>query len=541
MTYLVRAAPTAKAVLLMGLMSPTMACSAIWNTKLLGAAYCGANPVLVTKVISTIAKGGIKSVDDLLLSVQQRMGQTLETLPKVAAPVAAAPRRQRSPPVCTFCKKTGHAEKDCWNKFPDKMPEHIRRRTSSNSNGAASEYLVLAEGRDVFVVNATINGAPTKMGIDSMAALNLIRNDAVPTGVAMSAGGPSLHGVGHSQARGTVKLAVKLGAATFDDVVFAVVEELPVAALLGKPTLAQMKAMLDIAGDSAIVVHNGAKIELQVVALPVGTDSKRPESQSYWNWLNKRFAAAPRRLQTVFQDVVERTEDETLELFFASFPDWCVDQRQKSGQDDALAHPAPYLQHLRRPVTVATGMVVCPMLVHASDILGKQTEHSLVPKGDDNRDFLPPIMSFAEEDRQVDEQLARIVREAELTPGGKIQLKEMLNKYRKAFGMQLRKVNTSQDKVHTHTTGALPEHQARRPIRDLKVQNAQIEWEDEMLKRGVIGELSCANPELARPINIHHVIRNKKIRFTADARTLNEVTLQDSFPVPSPLEALERF
>lgn len=37
------------------------------------------------------------------------------------------------------------------------------------------------------------------------------------------------------------------------------------------------------------------------------------------------------------------------------------------------------------------------------------------------------------------------------------------------------------------------------------------------------------------------MIRDKKIRLTADARTLNEVTVADSFPVLQPMEALERF
>ncbi len=107
--------------------------------------------------------------------------------------------------------------------------------------------------------------------------------------------------------------------------------------------------------------------------------------------------------------------------------------------------------------------------------------------------------------------------------------------------MQLRKVSMNQEKVHTHTTGELPEHQPRRLIRNPLVRKAQEEWEEVMMQRGVIGPLSSDTPETVRPINIHHVIRNQKIRFAADARTLNAVTVQDSFPVPSPLEALETF
>jgi hypothetical protein len=71
-------------------------------------------------------------------------------------------------------------------------------------------------------------------------------------------------------------------------------------------------------------------------------------------------------------------------------------------------------------------------------------------------------------------ELARIVEEAELSNAGKKKLAEILNKHRAAFGMQLRKVNMNQEKVHTHTTGELPAHQPRRVIRDPRVRDAQI-------------------------------------------------------------------
>ncbi len=133
------------------------------------------------------------------------------------------------------------------------------------------------------------------------------------------------------------------------------------------------------------------------------------------------------------------------------------------------------------------------------------------------------------------------MEEAELSAAGKEELAKILGEHRPAFGMQLRKVNFNQQPVHTFTTGELPAHQPRRIIRDERVRNAQIEWEEAMEGRGVIEDLTCKDPEKARPINIHHVIRKMKIRFTADARTRNEITIADSFPVPSPMEALDRF
>ncbi len=230
-----------------------------------------------------------------------------------------------------------------------------------------------------------------------------------------------------------------------------------------------------------------------------------------------------------------------LERFMATFPDWALRQRQSSETDDPTQHPAPYRPELVRPSTAITsGVVVCPVIVKAADILPKASEQDLVAEADDNKDFLPPVMTYDEDDRQTDTELTRLVAEAEFSVRGKEKLAALLKKHRAAFGMQLRQVDQSRDKVHTHTTGELPAHQPRRPIRDPRVMRAQMQWEDAMMERGVIGPLT-GDAELARPINIHHVIRKGKIRFTADARTLNEITISDSHPVPSPLESLEHF
>jgi hypothetical protein len=59
-------------------------------------------------------------------------------------------------------------------------------------------------GWDVFVVSAGVNGSQMRLGLDSMAAVNLIRADSVPPGVVVTAGGPTLHGVGQAAAKGTV-------------------------------------------------------------------------------------------------------------------------------------------------------------------------------------------------------------------------------------------------------------------------------------------------------------------------------------------------
>jgi hypothetical protein len=82
-------------------------------------------------------------------------------------------------------------------------------------------------------------------------------------------------------------------------------------------------------------------------------------------------------------------------------------------------------------------------------------------------------MTFEEEDQRVEKELARIVEEAELSPSGKAKLAKILVDNRAAFGMQLRKVNMNQEKVHTNTTGELRAHQPRRPIRDPRVRNRE--------------------------------------------------------------------
>ncbi len=541
LTFVLRMAPLAKAMVLMRLLDECAISTALWRVEALGLDYCKRNATYYEQIRKDIQAGRITGIDQLMAAVQEF--QDREDLPKTAAPVTMRKNRTRGKKKgCKDGNHGYHTEATCWVLHPELDPRNSSRRDSANSNEAGrSEYTVLPVGHDVFVVEAAVDGVVLRLGLDSMAALNLIRSDALPRGVEIVAGGPMLHGVGQSEATGTIRAAVTLGDLTFAEVVFAVVDDLPVPALLGKPTLTAMGAVIDLGENVAEVYAGERTAELQVVAIPMVV-SNRPQAQSYWTWLARRMAKAPQRLQSVTQDVFERADNKMLEQFLAGFAEWSLMQRQRSGHDDPGVHPAPYQPHLRRPDVVTTGLVVCPTMVQASSILQQAaTEADLIVQADDNRDFLPPIMTYKEEEERVEKEIARIVAEAELSDAGKAKLTEMLKERRAAFGMQLRKVNMNQEKVHTHTTGELPAHQPRRVIRDPRVRNAQIEWEKAMMERGVIGPLTCKQPELARPINIHHVIRDKKIRFTTDARTLNEVTVPDSFPVPQPMEALERF
>ncbi len=556
LSFLVRMEPIARAVVFMQVLPEDKVLAALWRTDTLGLAYAVDNSTYFEPIKADVRTGRISDIEKLLAAVNAYA--IMEKIPKVAAP-ATVPRTGDIN-KCSHCHKKGHTEKKCWKKHPELTPAWALNSGgssgSSRSGGAgsgaarsngneatASEYVAAPVGRNVFVINAAINGMAIQLGLDSMAALNLIRHNALPDGTPVAAGGPTLHGVGRAAARGTVKLAVTVGDLTFAEVEFAVVDDLPVAGLLGKPTLTGMGTRMDLAQNTAEVCAGQRSCTVEAIAIPAtALGSDRPQAQSYWAWLNKRMADAPKRLQTVFQDVVERANNTQLELFMAGFADWALRQRQESGQDDASQHPAPYREELKRPASVTTGLVVCPTMVSGNEILSRLGEGDLLAVvADDNRDFLPPVTTFQEEDAQVEAALLRIVEEAELSPSGKEELKRILQRQRAAFGMQLRKVNFDQEPVHTFKTGELQEHQPRRIIRDPRVRDAQTLWETAMEERGMVGDLTSKEPEKARPINIHHVIRDNKIRFTADARTLNAVTIPDSFPVPSPLEALERF
>ena len=88
------------------------------------------------------------------------------------------------------------------------------------------------------------------------------------------------------------------------------VEELPVPGLLGKPSLTAMGARLDLVRNVAELCAGSEKAELHAIALTAEAfASKRPQAQSYWAWLSKRMANAPKRLQTVFEDVMARADN----------------------------------------------------------------------------------------------------------------------------------------------------------------------------------------------------------------------------------------
>jgi hypothetical protein len=180
-------------------------------------------------------------------------------------------------------------------KHPELRPEWARGNSKNGNEAPASECVAAPVGRDVFVVSARVKGW---LGLDLMAAVNLIRADAVPPGVVITEGGLTLHGVGQA-AKGTVQAEVTLGGLRFADVEFVVVDNLPVSGLLGKPSLTAMCARLDLVKNTAelsLGVHK-AMVHAMRYKLSCLRASSRPEAQSYWVWLNKRLADVPKRLQ----------------------------------------------------------------------------------------------------------------------------------------------------------------------------------------------------------------------------------------------------
>ena len=182
--------------------------------------------------------------------------------------------------------------------------------------------------------------------------------------------------------------------------------------------------------------------------------------------------------------------------------------------------------------------IACPTNISALDILPEADPDTLVADFDDKRDFMPPILTREEETATIHRELKRIVEEAECAPALREELAAILERQRAAFGMQLHRVERAGEPVHIRHTG-VPAHQPRRPIKNPRVRDAQLQWEEAMLERGVIGEYK-GDASLAWPVNLVPVIRGGKIRFTADMRTHNIVTATDPFPVPGPMEALDR-
>ncbi|MEZ0274114.1 MAG: reverse transcriptase domain-containing protein, partial [Roseimicrobium sp.] len=571
--FILRAMPLVGAAVQVGAVRLEEKLQDLWCKAALGEEWVVANETRFDAVAAKIRTKDIRTLDGLQREAFAfRDRERVPGAAAVAAPAAAVPEAVRAPvtapvvapaapavknydvrPHCRKCK--GRHFGECWKcpeckKFGHNLERgppcaKARAARGTKSNGAQDDECVAAmAGKEVLAVAARVGGQGMTLGLDTLAAVNLIRRDALPEGVVVNAGGPRLHGVGSAQAAGTVELRVQVGGLSFEQVSFAVVDELPVQALVGKPTLASMRAVLEVANGVAQLRQGEQTARVRAIAVPARGDSSNTKAQSYWNWLNRRFAKANTRLQAVFQDVCGRADDAMLEKFLASFPEWSLKQRRESGKDDPNVHPAPLRPDLARSTDAAitTGVVVCPILVKAESILRPSDAEELlseVAEHDDSKDFLPPVMSFEEEDAKVEKELQRLVDESEFTTKGKARLRAILNKYRSTFGMQLRQVQADRDQVETTLTGT-PEHQPRRRIRDPRVMRAQVQWERAMLERGVIGELT-GKAELARPINIHHVIRNGKIRFTADAKPLNDVTVVDSFPVPSPMEALDRF
>ena len=242
--------------------------------------------------------------------------------------------------------------------------------------------------------------------------MNLMRKGSVPPGTVIKPGGPSLHGVGEAECSGMVDVDVEVGGIMFPRMRFGVVDSLPVPALMGKPSMEQMGTVLDLARDEARIIKGKKAATVRAVAVPVQKDSQRPRAQSYWNWLAKRMAKAPKSVQIKFQDVMERADDQMLAKFLDEFPTWALSQRQMSGggQSHSASSTVPGGAQATRD---HEGFGCSGLTVDAGDILGMSEETARAEiRGDDNRDFLPPVMTPEEDAATVKRELVRLVEEA---------------------------------------------------------------------------------------------------------------------------------
>ncbi len=418
----------------------------LWSRAALGDEYWVENLAMVEPIQEAIRKGRIRTHGELVMAAtaQQNRERLPKPKPKPAAPVTTTDQEDtegqetsNARPYCkkcrryhrgqcwkcTKCGRFGHLVDRCRKKEGGEATGPVAAESGTKeqetkdqrSNEAGSQY---TEGPQILVVRCALQGLAMEVGADTMAALNIIRGDALPPGVEVTKGGPELHGVGLAQSEGVVRVNVTLGGLEVGAQEFVVVQSLPVMAILGKPLLAAMGARIDVAAGTVRINVGGKTTKLRAVAVPA-VPSERPRAQAYWQWLNVRLSKAEKRLQTHFQDVMERADDAMLLEFLKTFPAFALRQRQESKEDDPNVHPAPLRPELRRPATTSAGAVTCPALVDATTILGQPAPEWPGPAASDHKSFLPAIMTPVEEEEIIIKEFDRMVAKSTFSEGGK--------------------------------------------------------------------------------------------------------------------------
>lgn len=214
--------------------------------------------------------------------------------------------------ICDECGERGHTKERC--------KEGKKEAKVAEQHGNEAGEQCSAGDPDILVVRCQLQGVAMEAGADTMAAVNIIRGDALPPGAKVVEGGVELLGVGQVQSDGVVELSVELGGVMVGKQEFVVVQTLPVPAILGKKLLAAVQAKIDVAAGKVQIRAGGKKALLRAVAVPAKhVESERPKAQAYWNWLAVHMSKAGKKLQTCFQETMERADDTMLLEFLVSY------------------------------------------------------------------------------------------------------------------------------------------------------------------------------------------------------------------------------
>ena len=551
--FVARMRPMAELAAGLGAMAENVTVGHLLETKTLGATYRADNAMLVREAPKdTMAElymfATARAEDEKVAAVA-----AAPSVPQPAvatAPVTVAGERPREGRVggtwrtCHACGEKGHLKRSCPTRKETKEAEGakgpkaaVKKEATPAAPAKPTNKEASGDDYSVASVRGRLGGREVTLGADSYAGANVVRQADVPPGTPVLGPGPALVGVGSVGATQKVRLQVAIGPLPARELEFLVVPDLPVAALVGWKALGAMGCVLD-PGLSQIragktVIPTGVR-----VALPAITHSDRPAAVAYWHWLAQRMARAPKETQVKFQSLMERADDGQLAAYADGFEAWARDRLEQAGRYDPAVHPAPRREELCRPTKtkgeVATGAVTvaCPVLLPAAEIFpptGPRMEETL-----DGRPFLHPVMSDEEDQRLIGIELKRIVREAELSSEEKAKLAALLEEYRDVFGNFLRSVNTDQERVSWKFKGPI-QGQPRRIIRDPRIAAAVNDWLQEYIKRGLVQKSTKT-----WAVNLLPIVRDGKLRITADLRPWNDAMERDHYPIPSPLEALDR-
>jgi hypothetical protein len=421
---------------------------------------------------------------------------------------------------CNSCGFNGHpmaycpsASVDVRLKAYQRWLSKAKKNNGNNNNETPSKYspfptvsttatMTAKEFQDVLTVTGAIAGrdSAVEVGLDTLAAQSVVRQDAIPVGTEIHATKVMLQGVANVPALGRARLKVQVSGITIEDD-FLVCATLPVDVVICWGTLLRYGLQISKTG----------RPEFMGRTLEAYPRSGRGLINTIKASATGCAATAQASASAVVAASISEEYDVAICLPAASIVTACLNPEQRAeAHISEIIGPAPALE-----------------------------EHELGPEAIDMDAFGPLAEAMTDEEKQgVQTQLDKLVEDADaLDELHKQKLRAILEEFTDVFSTQLYSAERTGMSVTMNTNGRTPAVQPMRQFRHSDEIRARLfERLQHFYKAGLLEPVDETKAHY--PSNLVLQLRNGKLRLAHDVGPTNQIAETDRFPTPAPREIL---